>query len=124
MRKLFVTLTMLAATNLAFAAPNTLVPFTFFNYTADPGNIFVGSVVGPAIGIDGNSASFSTDLSGIEVVGLQVSPTNVEVCNVTNGVLTLDSSLYKGDTISIILGQPAFPTGIECGCFGSACSLA
>jgi hypothetical protein len=123
MRK-FLILAALAACNLAYAGSNTLVPFTFFNYTANPGNVFVGAAVGPAIGTDGNSATWSTDLTGIQEVGLEVSPTDVEVCNVTNGVLTLDSSLYTGDTISIIFGQPSFPTGIECGCFGSACSLA
>lgn len=123
MRK-FIMVAALAACNLANAGGNTLVPFTFFNYTADTGNVFVGSALGPAIGTDGNSVNWSTDLNGIQQVGLQVSPTDLEVCNVTNGVLTLDSSLYTGDTISIIFGQPAFPTGIECGCFGSACSVA
>jgi hypothetical protein len=124
MRKQFIVLAMLAAANLACAGNNTLVPFVFFNYTADPGNVFLGAVLGPAIGTDGNSVNWSTDLSAIQEVGLQVSPTDLEICNMTNGVLTLDPSLYTGDTISIIFGQPAFPTGIECGCFGSACSLA
>ncbi len=123
MRKLLILL-VLAVNNFANAGNNVLVPFTFFNYTANPGNVFVGSTLGPVISTDGNSVNFSTDLSGIQQVGLQVSPTDVEVCNMTNGVLTLDASLYTGDTISIILGQPAFPSGIECGCFGSACSLA
>jgi hypothetical protein len=124
MRKQLIGLAIFAVTNLAFAS-GIAIPITFFNYTSEPGNVFIGTapeVIGPPIGLNGDSVQWTPIVSGKQIVGLQTS--SQEICFIVGGQLALNTALYTGDTISIVYGQQQFPTGITCGCLGSACDIA
>jgi hypothetical protein len=124
MLRLLLVLLILVTVNSARAA--TLIPIIFYNYTSDPGNVFIGvdpQMTGPAISTDGNSVQWSPVVTGIQQVGLQIGADNAELCYLANGALVLNEALYTGDIISIIYGQPQFPSGLACGCYGSACSM-
>ena len=123
MRNFILTLILFAASNLCFADP--LVTFTFYNFTSEAGTVFLGDappVMGPAVQTDGNSVQWTTTLSGNQVVGLVTASGGTQICYVNTGTLILSQALYTGDMISVLFGQPQFPTGISCGCYGSVCS--
>ncbi len=116
----------LACSLILFTPASFCMSLLFYNYT-DPGIVFVGSapeIMGPAIGTNGASAPWVVPIHGKQIVGLQVGNLNGNVCYVNGGVLVLNSKTYRGDTITIIFGQNQNPTGIACGCYGSACDVA
>ncbi|MES2218620.1 MAG: hypothetical protein V4501_09450 [Pseudomonadota bacterium] len=123
MRKLLVGLVLFAAAQLAFAGIS--IPITFYNYTSEGGAVFLGTapeVTGPVIGLNGDSVQWTPVVNGKQIVGLQTS--SQQICFLTGGQLALNAALYTGDTISVVYGQQQFPTGITCGCLGSACDIA
>jgi hypothetical protein len=124
--KKFIKSTMLAVACLVFAGHVNSASLIFSNYTNTAGTVFLGAspaVLGPHIGINGASVNWSPVLNGMQPVGLQVGSTSY-TCHLNGGRLVLNSALYKGDTITISYGQLQFPSGIACGCIGSACSMA
>jgi hypothetical protein len=114
-------LTLLAFCKLTFAG--VVIPITFYNYFSNGGTVFIGTtpqLFGPVIGLDGNSVQMSAVVNGVQLVGLQVGNTP-EICWLTTGQLALNAALYQpGETVSVVYGQPQNPSGITCGCTGSA----
>jgi hypothetical protein len=118
-------LVLLVTSQLAIAS--VVIPITFYNYTSEAGAVFVGTtpeVIGPLIGLNGDTVQWSPVISGIQLVGLQVGQDAPQPCFLTTGQLVLNEALYTGDTVSVVYGQSQFPSGITCGCLGSACSVA
>jgi len=125
--KKLVALAMFVAANLAFAGNNTVMFLSISNFTNNPGTIFLGTsapgVNGPPIGINGDTVQWSPSMKGSQGIGLVVGTVNIQLCFVNGGLLILNPAIYKGDAITIIMGQQQFPAGIACGCFGSACAV-
>ncbi len=122
MRQHFIGFALLIASSVAIA--NTL-PLLLFNYTGTPGNAFLGNtplVIGPTIDANGSNAEWSPTVNGNQPIGLLVGST-ANLCYNSTSILTLNSALYAGDIISIFYGQPQSPSGIACGCYGSACAV-
>jgi hypothetical protein len=118
-------LALLIFSNPVFAS--VVIPITFYNYTSEAGAVFVGTspeVTGPLIGLNGATVQWSPTINGIQLVGLQVGQSAPQPCFLTGGQLVLNEALYTGDTVSVVYGQSEFPSGISCGCLGSACSIA
>jgi hypothetical protein len=116
---------MLAVASLIFAGNVSSAALIISNYTNLAGTVFLGAspaVLGPSIGINGASVHWSPALNGTQPVGLQVGGASY-TCHLNGGRLVLNSLLYKGDTITISYGQLQLPSGIACGCIGSACSI-
>ena len=110
---------------MSTAASAANVTITFYNFTGDSGLVYLGSapqVLGPSIATDGNSAVWTTVLSGSQSVGLQIGDVTA-ACFTSLGPLVLNEALYTGDPISVLYGQPQLPNGIACGCYGSACGV-
>jgi hypothetical protein len=122
-RRLLFILSFLTITHFAFADTHVVMPITFYNYV-QPGIVSVGnpSVFGPSIDTNGGVAQWSIQVNGKQPVGLLIG-TVFEPCYTTGGLVMLNQAIYKHDTISIIYGQPQIPTGITCGCYGSACDV-
>jgi hypothetical protein len=94
------------------------VSLILFNYTNQPGSVFLGNTGGPFIDTSGNPIGWAPGLIGTQTVALGSSG---NICYLTSGPLILNAAAYKGDTISIIFGQQQIPNGIACSCNGSAC---
>jgi hypothetical protein len=113
--------------NLFFAtnAHAIVLLVNLYNYTSSPGIAFIGNnpeVTGPVVNNDGNPVAWFPVLNGAQPIGLQVG-NDIEYCFLSQGPLVLNAALYTGDTVSIVYGQPHSPSGITCGCLGSACAL-
>jgi hypothetical protein len=127
MRKFFLVVLMISNVNLVYAANLVVMQISVSNFTNNPGFVFLGTqktqVIGPAIGINGDTVMWTPAVKNNQGFGLIVGSNNFQPCFVNGGFLELSPSLYRGDAITIILGQEQFPTGIACGCFGSACTV-
>lgn len=98
------------------------IPLLLYNYTGLTGNVFIGTspqLLGPSIGSGGSNISWTPNVNGKQAIGLQ-SGSSAYLCYNDTSVISLSASQYVGDVISIFYGQPA-PSGIACGCYGSAC---
>lgn len=119
MRKLLLLFAIFSATQV-FAASGPIT-ITFQNFTT-PGNVFLGIAEGPSVNSDGNTVQFTTTLNGIQTIGLGFSG---NLCYSGTTAVVLNAALWKGDPISIIYIQPQqIPVGVNCACYGTACSSA
>jgi hypothetical protein len=118
---------MLLIPHFAYASSFVAMNISVSNFTNNPGVVFLGTqksiVTGPKIGINGATIAWSPNVKTSQGFGLVIGTTNIQPCFVNGGFLVLNPALYKGDAITIILGQDQSPTGITCGCFGSACAV-
>jgi hypothetical protein len=119
--KKFIKLAILVMASLVFAGNVSSASLIISNYTNTAGTVFLGAAMGPAIGINGATVNWSPALNGVQPIGLQVGSTTY-TCYVNGGRLVLNSALYQGDIVTILYGQLQLPTGIACGCIGSACA--
>lgn len=120
MRRFVITLLLLGYHPLLSANQMTLL---IYNYTGNNGNVVIGNnaaLIGPEVDANGGSVSWTPTITGQQPIGLQTG-SSVSLCYNGTSPLQLNSSTYQGDIISIFFGQPQDPTGIACGCFGSAC---
>jgi hypothetical protein len=120
--KKIIQLAMFVVASLVFAGNASSASLVISNYTNLTGTVFLGSSSGPAIGMNGATVNWSPALNGTQPIGLQAGSTSY-TCYLNGGRLVLSSALYKGDTITISYGQLQFPSGIACGCIGSACAV-